>query len=425
MKLDFLINKSMNQSAQIYDQQFNLSLQRTGTTTRTLPQPWGSIKIIKHITNNIQFYLLNYNKIPYKLTNKTLTATFLNKNTDDIILQKKLSIKNSQDGITELRVNANETELFQDMYCRMFINYTNEEGERLAVYKDENFNIIFEVEIIHNQAPKIQRSHILTENMWIRNDNILFSRIGYKTTTLTINHKLKQIGSFSIYRNKPISGQIILQGALEETQVAPGDNAWFNIPIIVPSTNPTELPYLKVNDTLLTETTERGDTILRTAQGLSSVKLGVTSTVGATSALFLGNVQKGTGAVYITANYQQIIIPDDATKISATIDRKQISAERTTTGILVTIFGRGFETITISVSQAVKGTIIQHNRNPNYDENNNFTSAINYYNYRGKYRLIRFIYLPGSFNTNGEFTADSIQVDIPPTRATPTKIILR
>lgn len=187
-----------------------------------LPMNRFDPKIYKGQPNFIDFVILDKNKKPVDLVDKSLTVIATNIQTNERAFERDLIIKDAKKGYAQLRINENDIVDLPKGFYKYSINFlSNDEGFEGYLYTNQAYNAIGNFELLDGPVTPTPSIDVTIFNQF---DSDFFS--GFFPGSSTLNY-VNSLHTVSFHMTNYL-GTIKVQGTLDP-QPSQDPNAWFDI----------------------------------------------------------------------------------------------------------------------------------------------------------------------------------------------------
>lgn len=200
---------------------------RTGTTYYGAKNH-KPLYVYTGLDHDIEFFVVNTDRKPVNLNQKTFVAKIVDRETKNIPVTKTLVSASNKDGLLILKLTGNDTGKLEFGLYDLIITYTTNDGRTFGLQSDQNSRITYVLEVKENPLAQLKES----------SETDSFSEVDGSFYTFRLpgtsqSYNSDGTNTVAVYTTN-YTGDFYAQGSLESN---PTENDWFNIELDPDSSN--------------------------------------------------------------------------------------------------------------------------------------------------------------------------------------------
>ena len=204
-----------------YNQRGEVVLPTRRGTTYYQPQNHKPFVVYAGLDHDIEFFVIDSNRKPVSIENKTFTVQIVDRNSRNVIVTKTLVPVNYSLGNLVLRLDQSSTSMLETAFYDLVITYTDTQGKQFGLYSDQNARLTYVLEVKPSPSSTLKTSAQATQ--FIDNGNDEFFTDAFPSTAQSYNSD--GTNTCAVYVTN-YSGTFVAQGTLENN---PTEQDWFTI----------------------------------------------------------------------------------------------------------------------------------------------------------------------------------------------------
>lgn len=204
-----------------YNQRGEVVLPTRRGTTYYQPQNHKPFVVYAGLDHDIEFFVIDSNRKPVSIENKTFTVQIIDRTSQNIIVTKTLVPVDYTLGNLVLRLDQSSTGMLSAALYDLVITYTDTDGKQFGLYSDQNARLTYVLEVKASPSSTLKTSAQATQ--FVNNGNDQFFTDAFPGTAQSFNSD--GTNTCAVYTTN-FTGKFYAQGTLELT---PTELDWFSI----------------------------------------------------------------------------------------------------------------------------------------------------------------------------------------------------
>lgn len=211
------------------------------------PQNRTDFRLVKGVTNHVEWFLRDIDRRPVTLTGRTLRVRIVDPASDRLLMERNLTVIDAPKALLRFTVTPVEIEHWPVGDLRYtVVARTNTTGEEVLLYTDRNYGPVGVVRVTEDPNPLPSPILTVLSTDLVSRDGMLWS--GALPGSMTAGHPAG-VHTISIHRTGFV-GRVTVQGSLMAAPSA-DDVDWFDVEVSEAATATSDTTGLTVVANLL------------------------------------------------------------------------------------------------------------------------------------------------------------------------------
>jgi|TARA_B110000503_G_scaffold142038_1_gene237511 hypothetical protein len=203
-------------TAYSYNQRSEILMPSRRGTTYYGSQNHKPLIAYKGVANDFEFFVIDTNRKPANIANKTFTANVINRSSKTTTISKTLVLLDTGSGSLLMRLTEDDLSKLTPALYDITITYTDSNSNKFGLYSDLNARLTYVLEVKSNDGSTIRESS--NGNVFQNNTTNEFPSTGQTDNSDGTNTAVAYVTNFS--------GKFYAEGSLE---MSPSARDWFEI----------------------------------------------------------------------------------------------------------------------------------------------------------------------------------------------------